>query len=90
MQNHKVTIRYYVDGAISVHARKDETYDIGAITKWAFQQDCQSPVFEYTRQGKLEFVRVALDNLSRSEADFSKKTLVEYYRNMGRKVLNDQ
>lgn len=90
MQNHKVTIRHYNDGAISVHARKDETYDIESITKWAFAQDCQSPVFEYTRLGKLEFVQVAIDELSRSEAESSKKTLIRYYRNMGRKVLNEQ
>jgi hypothetical protein len=89
MLEHNVSIRYYADGSVSIHARKDDVTDVNVITKWAYAQEIESEVFEKTRTGLLEYVRIVQTGLSKSEAAKSKKTLKAFFESLGRKVINE-
>jgi hypothetical protein len=89
MFEHNISVRYYQDGSVSIHARKDTVTDINEITKWAFNRDCKSPVFEKTRSGLLEFVIIVQSDLSKKESITAKETLKSFYESLGRKVINE-
>ena len=89
--SHNVTLYHFSDGSIYISARNDHRSPT-EIVQAAFAVDklnCKSGVFVKCRQGLLVSTQKVFDNLSKTEAESKRKTLIDFYRNSGHnKVLN--
>ena len=84
---HRVEIYYFEDGSVYVAARKDARTD-EQINQDGLREESNSPVYQALKAGLYSHQKTIGEGYSKEEAESRAQSIADYFRAVGRRVLN--
>ena len=85
--DHRVEIYYFEDGAVYVAPRQGARTD-EQIIQDGLREESNSPVYRALKSGLYSGQKLVGDGYSKAEAESRAQSIIDYFRAVGRKVLN--
>jgi hypothetical protein len=84
---HRVEIYYFEDGSVYVAPRQGARTD-EQIIQDGLREESNSPVYQALKAGLFSGQKLIIDGISKEEAESRAQSIADYFRAVGRRVLN--
>jgi hypothetical protein len=84
---HRVEIYYFEDGSVYVAPRQGARTD-EQIIQDGLREESNSPVYQALKAGLFSGQKLIIDDISKEEAESRAQSIADYFRAVGRRVLN--
>jgi hypothetical protein len=84
---HRVEIYYFEDGSVYVAPRQGARTD-EQIIQDGLREESNSPVYQALKAGLFSGQKLIIDDISKAEAESRAQSIADYFRAVGRRVLN--
>jgi hypothetical protein len=84
---HRVEIYYFEDGSVYVAPRQGARTD-EQIIQDGLREESNSPVYQALKAGLYSGQKLIIDGISKAEAESRAQSIADYFRAVGRRVLN--
>jgi hypothetical protein len=84
---HRVEIYYFEDGSVYVAPRQGARTD-EQIIQDGLREESNSPVYQALKAGLYSGQKLIIDDISKAEAESRAQSIADYFRAVGRRVLN--
>ena len=84
---HRVEIYYFEDGSVYVAPRQGARTD-EQIIQDGLREESNSPVYQALKAGLFSGQKLIIDDISKAQAESRAQSIADYFRPVGRRVLN--